>query len=81
MLYSFANGFDTSPVMAMDEESLIKSIGNSTITPRDLVCDEDVKGTLYVLCESVCARMREHEFLSRTVVISVRDNELFRFER
>lgn len=81
VLYSFANGLDQSPVMRMDEESQIKSVGNSTTTPRDLVNDEDVKIILFVLCESVCARMREHGFLARTVVISVRDNELFRFER
>ena len=81
VLHSFANGFDESPVMQMDEESLIKSVGNSTTTPRDLVCDEDIKVTLYVLCESVCARLREHGFLGRTVAISVRDNELQRFER
>lgn len=81
ILHSFANGFDTSPVMQSDEAALIKSIGNSTTTPRDLVCDEDVKITLYVLAESVCARMREHGYSCRTVVISVRDNELCSFER
>lgn len=81
ILYSFANGTDQSPVMCMDEESQIKSVGNSTTTPRDLVNNEDVKIILFVLSESVCARMRDHGFLCRTVVISVRDNELFRFER
>ncbi len=81
VLFTFANGLDDSPVMQMDEESLIKSVGNSTTTPRDLTCNEDVKLTLFVLCESVCARMREHGFLGRTVAISIRDNELFRFER
>lgn len=81
VLYSFANGLDQSPVMRMGEESQIKGIGNSTTTPRDLTCDEDVKITFYVLSESVCARMREHGFLARTVVISIRDNELFSFER
>lgn len=81
VLHSFANGLDESPVMRVDEESLIKSVGNSTTTPRDLTCDEDVKVILFVLCESVCARLREHGFLCRTVAISIRDNELFRFER
>jgi DNA polymerase-4 len=81
VLYSFANGLDQSPVMRMGEESQIKGIGNSTTTSRDLTCDEDVKIIFYVLSESVCARMREHGFLARTVVISIRDNELFRFER
>jgi DNA polymerase-4 len=81
VLYSFANGLDQSPVMRMDEESQIKSIGNSTTTPRDLTCNEDVKIMFYVLAESVCARMREHGFLCRTVAISIRDNELCSFER
>ena len=81
VLHTFSNGLDESPVMRADETSLIKSIGNSTTTPRDLVCDEDIKVTFYVLCESVCARMREHGFLCRTVTISVRDNEFLRFER
>ena len=36
VLHCFANGLDQSPVMRMDEESLIKSIGNSTTTPRIL---------------------------------------------
>lgn len=81
ILHTFANGMDQSPVMRMDEESQIKSVGNSTTTPRDLENNEDVKIILFVLSESVCARMREHGFLSRTVVISIRDNELFRFER
>lgn len=81
VLYAFANGLDQSRVMCMDEESQIKSIGNSTTTPRDLVNDEDAKIILFVLCESVCARMREHGFICRTVALSIRDNELFRFER
>jgi DNA polymerase-4 len=81
VLHTFANGLDDSPVMQMDEASLIKSIGNSTTTPRDLVCDEDARIIFYVLAESVCARMREHGFLCRTVAISVRDNELLSFER
>lgn len=81
VLHNFANGLDESPVRRMDEEELIKSIGNSTTTPRDLTCDNDVKVILYVLCESVCARLREHGFLCRTVSISVRDNALCSFER
>lgn len=60
MLWCFANGLDTSPVSNIGAKSLIHSIGNSTTAPRDLVTDEDIKITLYVLCESVSARMREY---------------------
>ena len=37
MLWMFANGLDTSPVSNIGAKSLIKSIGNSTTAPRDLV--------------------------------------------
>ena len=76
MLWKFANGLDTSPVSNIGAKSLIKSIGNSTTAPRDLVTDEDIKITLYVLCESVSARMREYGFVCDTVQLGVRDNEL-----
>ena len=56
-------------------------MGNSTTTPKDLVCDEDVKIVLYILAESVAARLRENGFRCRVVEISVRDNELFSFTR
>ncbi len=39
MLHSFANGNDSSPVSKENEEAIIKSIGNSTTTPRDLTCE------------------------------------------
>ncbi len=81
LIYGFANGYDSSPVAHMDENSEVKSIGNSTTTPRDMKTFEDVKIVMYVLCDSVCRRMREQGFMSRTVGISVRDNELSSFTR
>ncbi|WP_093989890.1 DNA polymerase IV [Massiliimalia timonensis] len=81
MLWQFANGLDQSPVSNIGAKSMIKSIGNSTTTPRDLVTDEDIKITLYVLCESVSARMREYDFVCRTVQIGIRDQELHFYER
>lgn len=81
LIYGFANGFDSSPVAHMDENTEVKSIGNSTTTPRDMKTYEDVKVVMYVLCDSVCRRMREQGFLAKTVGISVRDNELNTFTR
>ena len=80
-LWLFANGLDTSPVSNIGAKSLIKSIGNSTTAPRDLITDEDIRITLMVLCESVSARMREYGFVCNTVQIGVRDNELRSYER
>ena len=59
----------------------MKSIGNSTTTPRDLVDNEDVKIILYVLADSVARRLREQGFKGRTISISVRDNQLETFGR
>lgn len=81
MLWKFANGMDTSPVSNIGAKSLIKSVGNSTTAPRNLVTDNDIKITLYALSESVAERLREHGFRCKTVQITVRDNELISYER
>jgi len=81
ILWSFANGEDCSPVAPFGDEGIIKSVGNSTTTPRDLSDNDDVKLVIYVLAESVAARMREHGFKCRTVQIHVRDCDLAVFER
>lgn len=81
VLYTFANGLDTTPVCDMDDEQAIKSIGNSTTTPRDMVNDEDVKTVMTVLAESVARRLREHGVKGRGVSISVRDCDLRSFTR
>jgi DNA polymerase-4 len=81
ILHGFANGLDNSPVERLGEEAVIKSIGNSTTTPRDLVCEQDVRIIYWSLCECVAARMRLHGFLCKGVQIYVRDNQLVSFER
>lgn len=81
VLYSFANGYDVSLVARYVDHQDVKSIGNSTTTPRDLVNNEDVKIILYVLADSVARRLREHGYKGRTVSISVRDNQLSSFTR
>ena len=81
VLHGFANGVDSSPVECLGEEAVIKSIGNSSTTPRDLVCEEDARIVCWSLCESVASRLRQHGFLCRGVQIYVRDNKLASFER
>ncbi len=85
VLHSYANGQDASVVRKFeelqDDDSGVKSIGNSTTTPRDLVNEEDVKITVWLLAESVAARLREHRRLCKTVQLYVRDNTLHSFER
>lgn len=76
ILRMFANGWDASPVQRSDYIPAIKSVGNSITTPRDLVCEEDVKLVLLLLAESVCSRMRELVSRCTVVEIYVRDTEL-----
>lgn len=81
VLHTFANGWDETPVCVEGYQAPIKSIGNSTTTPRDLVNDLDVKIILMALSESVSSRLRENGFQCKVVEISIRDNELYHFSR
>lgn len=81
MLWAFANGRDTLPVSRSGSRRSIKTIGNSTTAPRDLITDDDIRITLYILSESVAERMRKEQFYCRGVQIRIRDNELISFER
>lgn len=81
VIHSFANGWDESPVAPEGYSAPIKSIGNSTTTPRDLENDLDVQIIFMALAESVSARLRKHGFKCNTVAISIRDNGLFHFSR
>lgn len=81
VIHSFANGWDESPVAPEGYSAPIKSIGNSTTTPRDLENDLDVQIIFMALAESVSARLRKHGFKCNTVAISIRDNGLYHFSR
>jgi DNA polymerase-4 len=80
-LHTYANGLDSSPVSEAGNESIVKSIGNSTTCPRDLENDLDAHIVLQNLSESVAERMRELGLVARVVQISLRTNDLYCFER
>ena len=79
VLWSFANGWDDDPVCKEGYTAPVKSIGNSTTTPRDLEDDLDVWIIQMALAESVAARLRKHGFKCKTIEITIRDNGLFSF--
>lgn len=81
MLHRFAHGMDRSGVRPYYLSPPIKSIGNSTTAPRDLVSLDDVKITLMALCESVAARLREQDCVCTTVTVGIRDNWLIHYDR
>lgn len=76
MLQLFARGEDTSPVAQTGVESAMKSIGNSTTTPHDIETVEDARCVLWLLSESVAARLREHGFQACCVSVSARTTTL-----
>ena len=81
MLWQFANGQDRSQVAPYYFVPPVKTVGNSTTAPRDLSTDDDVKITLYALCESVATRLRAQFSVCSTVQLGVRDAGLLWYER
>lgn len=81
MLYLFANGLESSPVKKLDECDIIKSIGNSTTTPRDMKNAKDVNLIFNLLSEQVCKRLRSHGLKCSVVQIHLRSSDLSSFER
>ena len=81
ILWVFANGNDETPVCLENSVSPIKSVGNSTTTPRDLTSNDDIRMVTYLLSESVASRLRDNHLVGQNVGISVRDNGLFSFTR
>lgn len=81
MLWSFANGLDTSPVSNIDEVPLIKSVSCGNTASRDLTNDDDIRIALIPLCKTVSGRLREYGFLASTLMLSVRDKDLHTYTR
>ncbi len=75
-LWQFANGLDRTPVLAEYHAPPVKSIGNGTTAPRDLVSDDDIYITMRVLADSVGWRLRAAGLRCRTVQIELRDKHL-----
>lgn len=76
MLQNFALGRDSAPVLHKDAFYAVKSVGNSTTTPRDISTLREAEIVFAVLCESVAVRLRREEKKCRTVSISVRSSDL-----
>lgn len=76
-LLKYARGEDGEPVKHMDDKREYKSIGNSSTYPEDIENLQTVERRLYVLSESVAARLRETgQGLADTVHLWVRDSNL-----
>ena len=74
--WQFANGMDGSPVLRDGQEYPIKSIGNSTTTPVDMVTRRDAEIVLAQLCQSVATRLRTEDLRCTTVKLALRTTDL-----
>lgn len=81
MLQNFALGRDSAPVLQKDTFYAVKSVGNSTTTPRDISTLREAEIVFAVLCESVAVRLRAEGKKCRTVRISVRGSDLSWYSR
>ncbi len=74
-LHALANGIDSSPVTTDNYSLPTKSIGNSVTCPHDLTSDEEVRAVLFMLCDSVATRLRQHGMKCRSITLSLRNKE------
>ncbi|WP_368293699.1 DNA polymerase IV [Dehalobacter sp. TBBPA1] len=76
MIWNFANGRDESFVK-INRRPIIKGIGNSTTIPFDVDDTRTAHLVLLSLVESVATRLRQAEYLTQLVSVSIRTNELY----
>ena len=76
MLKAYALGADISAVHPADYTRAIKSVGNSSTPPHDICDVEDARCLLFLLAESVGARLREIGLRAGCVTISARSTSL-----
>lgn len=75
-LKQFANGLDTSLVMANDFVSPIKSIGHGITTVQDLESSSEVWCVILSLVQDIGTKLRRHNKKAGGVAIGVRNNRL-----
>lgn len=76
LLWTYANGLDTSPVHAYAHTETLKSVGNSITCKQDLLNQDEVWQVFLALSESVSSRLRENQLIASGIQITVKDTHL-----
>lgn len=76
MLWRYAAGLDSAPVMDKDFVSPIKSVGHGITCVSDLYKEEEVWKVMLELTQDIGHRLRLHKLKASGVQISVRSNDL-----
>ena len=72
-IWKFANGIDDSTVHVGSRP--IKGLGNSTITPFDVINKKEAKLFILSLIETCAMRLRDANCMARVVAVSLRTSE------
>jgi len=80
MLWLLANGVDASPVVPTSLD-ISKSIGQHKTLPRDLQGFKKIKVVMLELSETIAQRVRQGDYIGRTVTLTLRDPLLRFFSR
>ena len=72
-LWQYANGMDKSPVKPRHAAEPVKSVGNGTTFPQNLVRWEQLRAGLLPLCDSVATRLRQQGLYAGGVSVSIKD--------
>ncbi|MDO5311653.1 MAG: DNA polymerase IV [Clostridia bacterium] len=76
VIYDYANGYDTTPVLKKNQREPIKSIGNGTTFRRNLEGMEDIRTAVKALSDTVATRLRRHKVKCFGVKVDIKDPEL-----
>lgn len=71
-LWRYANGLDDSPVRPRHEAEPVKSVGNGTTFPEDLVRWAQIREGLAPLCDSVATRLRQQGLYAGGVSVALK---------
>ena len=74
-LHEYANGLDREPVRSRYAAEPVKSVGNGTTFSKNLTTQEQVKGGIAILADSVATRLRQYGLYAGGVQVTIRDPE------
>lgn len=75
LLHAYANGIDNTPVANAEETGEMKSIGNSTTTPHDIIDRESAYRILLALSETVAMRLRCSKLCAQEIAVTLKSSD------
>lgn len=81
MLYEYSRGLDSSPVLAENERSSVKSISNGFTFRHDLIDKEQCKTAIIFLTQEIGFKLRAQGLKCSTVALTVKDIYLKSIQR